>query len=250
LYVLRPFFLGAMHGNAGGLEQRIDVELTGIHGNADAGGHEQLSAFDHDGVGKRGVDLVDDGNDLLDIGDVFENDREFVAAETGNAVDLAQRSPQQSGDGLQEQVPCGVTQRVVDFLERIEIEKHHREHSSIALAPRRSTQQLVLQQIAIGQPGQRVVMRQIDEPFLGFLAFRDVANVADKHRHGLRRDRRYRQLDRKFFAIGAQRRHLEAFAEDGALAGREIMRKPALMLGAKTCGHDQPVHPLAEHRLA
>src|ERR1700682_3259927 len=93
-------------------------------------------------------------------------------------------------------------------------------------------------------------MRQIGKPFLGFLAFGDVAYVANKRRYSLGRNGSYRQFNRKFCAVRAHCCQLEPLANNRAFAGRKIMRKPAPMGSTKTRWDDQLGHRLAEHCFA
>src|SRR6266853_591430 len=93
-------------------------------------------------------------------------------------------------------------------------------------------------------------MGQIGKPFLGFLAFGDVAYVANEHRYSLGRDGGYRQFNRKFCAVEAHCCQLEPLAYNRAFASRKIMRKPAPMRGTKTRWDNQFGHRLTEHCLA
>ena len=54
-----------------------------------------------------------------------QQDDEFVAAETGHGVDIAQLQFQACGDGLEQLVADRVAEAVVDLLETVEIEKQH-----------------------------------------------------------------------------------------------------------------------------
>ena len=63
-----------------------------------------------------------------------------------------------------------MTQRIVDALESIEVEEHHR--NGIASAER--FLHLVLEQHAIGQIGERVVAGHVDDLGLGLAAFGDI----------------------------------------------------------------------------
>src|SRR3979490_1709438 len=65
--------------------------------------------------------------------------------------------------------------------------------------------------------------------FVRFLARRDVANKAGKHRLRCRSNRRNGQLERKRGAVGANRFKLEPFAEDGAFARSEVVGEASTM---------------------
>ena len=58
-------------------------------------------------------------------GGVFQQDHEFVAAETGQESGSRQARPDAPGDRHQQQVAVFVAQRVIHVLEMIEIQQHH-----------------------------------------------------------------------------------------------------------------------------
>ena len=65
------------------------------------------------------------------------------------------------GDGLQQPVAGVVAERVVDVLEVVEVQEHH---GDVALGPPREGERVldaIAKQIAVGEPGQRVVKRQL-----------------------------------------------------------------------------------------
>ena len=62
-----------------------------------------------------------------------------------------------------------MAERVVDFLEVVEVEQQHGHVVSHGLV------ETPLEQCTVGQPGQRVVVRQVDDFVAGPLLLRDVA---------------------------------------------------------------------------
>ena len=87
------------------------------------------------------------------------------------------------GDRAQQPVAERVAERVVDRLEVVEVQHHHRDPP--ALAPRLAQRlaETIEQQGAVRQAGQRVVMRQVPHPLLDPLALGDV----EQHELGRRR---------------------------------------------------------------
>ena len=113
------------------------------------------------------------------VGRPEQQDGELVAAQTGDRVGAAQRLLQTRADLGQQPIADLVTERVVDVLEAIEIQQ---QHGHLLARPLRVFDRLldpVVEQGAIGQPGQRVVQRHALE--LGFLqlAFGDIAQDRD-----------------------------------------------------------------------
>ena len=113
------------------------------------------------------------------IGRPEQQNGELVAAQTGDRVGAAQRLLQTRADLGQQPIADLVTEGVVDVLEAIEIQQ---QHGHLLARPLRVLDRLldpVVEQGAIGQPGQRVVQRHALE--LGFLelAFGDIAQDRD-----------------------------------------------------------------------
>ena len=69
-------------------------------------------------------------------------------------------------DLLQQLVAAGVAERVVDQLEVVEVDEQHRERRVAALRLHDHLREAVGEQRAVGQPGQRVELRQVGEPAL------------------------------------------------------------------------------------
>ena len=98
---------------------------------------------------------------------------EFVAAETGDDVVLANGGGQTRGDLAQEFVADRVAERVVDRLEAIEIEKQDRDLSAARDRDQRLAN-LVEQRGAIDEAGEGVVMGEEFDSLLGPTPLRDV----------------------------------------------------------------------------
>ena len=84
-----------------------------------------------------------------------QHDDEFVAAHARHGVAVAHAGDQALGHVLQHAVAGGVAERVVDFLEVVEVDEQHRHLRVQALAVRGRLAHAVDQQQAVGQAGQR-----------------------------------------------------------------------------------------------
>ncbi len=107
------------------------------------------------------------------------NDGEFVAAEPGQYVGLAQQRFQSSRHFDQQRVAGGMAERIVDLLEAIEVQQENGERLLQAALPRRGFLDFLDQSGAVGQSGQRIMVRQKSNALLGFLAFGDVLDDGD-----------------------------------------------------------------------
>ena len=126
--------------------------------------------------------LARDRLDVAAFGGVFEDHDEFVAAEPRHDVACAQALAQPAGDFHQQGVAGFMAERIVDDLEAVEIDEQHRKLPLVA--PRRldgEMQQLV-EHLAIGQPGQAVVRREIFDPLVGPGLFVGAIEIVERER--------------------------------------------------------------------
>ena len=86
---------------------------------------------------------------------------EFVAAEPGDGIRFAHRAGQSLGDRLQQLVAGVVTQGVVDALEMIEVQKQACNLMRVARRLGDDLFQALIEQCAVGQPGENVVLGKL-----------------------------------------------------------------------------------------
>jgi len=107
---------------------------------------------------------------LARMRDIHLDDCELVAAEAGHQVALAQIVFEPLSDHAQELVADRMPERVVDALEVIEIEAVDRHVAgAVAELCQRGVETLV-EQHAVGQAGQGIVLRHIGDARLRLLA--------------------------------------------------------------------------------
>ena len=108
--------------------------------------------------------------------DVLDQHAELVAAEPRGGVTRAQARGQPVRDLLQQPVALRVSAGVVDRLEVVEVDE---QHADLRVGPRAAGERVlgaVVEQGAVGEPGQRVVERPMAQLLLEGLAVLDVAH--------------------------------------------------------------------------
>jgi hypothetical protein len=138
-------------------------------GNADTRSDANLVALDAEGYGKQ---LADPGRKLsggLWIGDVRQEDGEFVAAEPRPQVLGPHGAAQSTDDLLEEQVAHGVAERVVHVLEIIDVEIEHGEGRRAAQAAGKGHGETPEEGAEICQAGQEVGLGELQHPAVGGL---------------------------------------------------------------------------------
>ena len=142
-------------------------------GNADAGVGSDLVTE----ALVRCADCIENARN--EVGDVVLgldrglNDGEFVASQSGDEVVAADATAKAQGYGFQQFIADHVSERIVDALEFVDVDVQHCQ-----LLTGSDVSQFLLQALAkqgaVRQVGQRVIMCEMCDPFLGVPAFRDV----------------------------------------------------------------------------
>ncbi len=169
------FGLGAVHGQVGRLEQRVEVApVLGVHGDADAGADGDLVALVGGAAGHvrhhAGRDAAGGGG----VAHLGEEDGELVAAEPCHQVRLADALLQRCGDLLQQGVAGVVAQGVVDGLEAVQVDIEHRQRLSVAPRQGDALVAVLGEEAPVRQARQGVVVGELMDLRFEPLARRDV----------------------------------------------------------------------------
>ena len=160
--------------------QRLEVRAVGrVEADSDADGYVQAVAVDLERLFHGAKDLLRDPGRPAEIADVGQKDHELVAAFAADGIGGANAGLQPFGDLDQQPVADFVADAVVDFLEAVQIEKQHRDPAAFASRTGQGLLEAVAQQQPIGQPRQRIVVRQERDLLLGGLVLATHAQGAD-----------------------------------------------------------------------
>ena len=144
-------------------------------GDADAAGDEEFLGAQHDGLRDGIHDALHDVRRERLVVVLGQDHDEFVAGQAGDGIRVAQRRAQARRDRHQEHVAGLVAHAVVDVLEAVQVDQHHPDLVAAAGGVGDGLAQAVLQQRAVGQARQHVVLGHVVHALLGDLARRDVA---------------------------------------------------------------------------
>ena len=110
--------------------------------------------------------------------DIFQQHDEFVAAQARQGIAFAQARRQLRRHLLQQFVADMVAQGVVHVLEAVEVDKQDGQLFGAARGAQQGVLQAVVEQQAVRQRGERIVVGQVVELFLRLLDLGDVARHA------------------------------------------------------------------------
>ena len=158
LVVGAAHLLRVVHGRVGVADQRLGVApVVGKDADADRGRDHQLALLDERGIRQLLDHLLRHAGDVRGALDLGQHHHELVAADAADAVADAQLLHQALRHFLEQRVAHAVSERVVDGLEAVEVDEHHRGLLPVAVAQGERLAEPVLQHPAVGKPGQRVV---------------------------------------------------------------------------------------------
>ena len=113
------------------------------------------------------------------MGQAFQHDGEFVAADAGDGALRARHFLQPLGGSAQHAVAGGMAQRIVDVLEVVQIEEQQCQPVALPACLHDGARQAFGQQGAVRQVGQRIVVGEVTQLVLDAAPFGDVAG----HQH-------------------------------------------------------------------
>ncbi len=167
-----------MQRQARGAQQFVrEAAVVGEDRDADRAGHEEIAVPDHVGRGECRHDVVDG---VLHVGvglQVADRHRELVAREARQrhghraiAFELEEGAEPQR-HGLQQRVAGAMADAVVDALELVEVDAHHRESLTGGSRFAARFLQQLQQVLPVRELGQRIEERQLANPVGGAMAF-------------------------------------------------------------------------------
>ena len=121
--------------------------------------------------------------------DVLLKHHEFVAAEPRHEILRAQHFAQAIGDRTQQLVAAGMTQRIVDLLELIEVDEQQRRQLLGIVRNRQQALDLVAEIDPVGQRRQFVIARQMGDSGFRIAPLGDVFQQHDRAAAGHRLER-------------------------------------------------------------
>ena len=158
-------FLGVVHRGVRGLDQFFRIRaVVGVNADPDGGGDMQLVLRDLVRRAERSDDLLRAGGRIVRVLDLRQHHDEFIPALAADRVRAADARHEAPRHGLQQPVANHMAQAVVHVLEPIQVEEQHGQAMAVAAGEGNRLGEPVVQQHAVGQVGQKVVLGQIDGP--------------------------------------------------------------------------------------
>ena len=169
-----------------------------VDGYAHAGGGKYLTGFRIERCQERVFYFIGNGGDFFQAGGVFDQYRKFIATQSRNGVGGAQGGRQAFRHLLQQDIAGGVSARIVNLLKAVNVQNHHPEQRIVAFRALHGRIDAVEQQVAVGQPGEGVILRHEGQAFFRLAALGEIVQQAEylpdftgivAYRHVGRRDR-------------------------------------------------------------
>ena len=174
--VVTTRILHGIHRGVGMAEEIFSGKaVLGKDRDADAEGQADLSAADLDGMGGAANDLFGAAFNVSQGAEFGHHDDELVSAHSCDGVGFANGREQALPYGREKYVAVGMAKRIVDLLEKVDV---YEEEGSLVVMVLRSENRLaktLVEQRAIGEAGQVIVMRQKVDVIRAATVFGDIA---------------------------------------------------------------------------
>ena len=174
LKVVPAAVFGAIQSNVRVPEERVSVgAVLGEEADPDARRHRNVMRVGDERGRDRFEDLAGERRDML-LFEVHDEEHELVAPDARDGIACSHAPAQPRRDLPQDLIADPVSHRVVHELESVEVEEEQGESRAGTLGLCESKHHVVLEELAVRKAGQRVVVREVLDLFLGALAVRDV----------------------------------------------------------------------------
>ncbi|CRM32984.1 hypothetical protein [Pseudomonas sp. 24 E 1] len=183
LEIVLAALLGVIHRGVGVFHQLAQlVTVLRAEGDADTGGHKEFSALQYKGFYQAGEDLLGHMDRAVQrhftVDPWLQEQRELVATHARHGVVFGHATQQARGHFLEHAVAGGVTQGVVDRFEAVEVEEHQHHPRLLPFGRLQRGVQAILEQRAVGQVGQGVIVGQAVDALFAGLALADITEKA------------------------------------------------------------------------
>ncbi len=259
--------LGQVHRDVGPAHQLLDVgAVVGVDGDPDARLQLEEHLLEVERLDQRVAHPARHVGDVVVRPDVGHHHGELVAAEPGHQVLRPQHALDPPRHQLEQPVADVVAEGVVDLLEPVQVQQRDREPLDVRTIDRLA--EPLQQQLAVGQPGQRVVQGGVllDDRHPGGLVDREhrdqeqrhVPRAAHRGEHDQRRQRQHRRgrhhvvrevlgerLAEGLPGVGADAGHQDVVDQEPDDPGRDDPEQ--VRAGQGTTGRHQPVRQTGDH---
>ncbi len=172
--------LGLLHGGAGLAQQDLGIAaVVRQQADTDGGADHQLLFADDDRLADALQQTTAQVRQTAEAAVGVEQHDEFVAGQAGDGVGLTEGLAQPSRHLAQQRIGRLVAEAFIEQLETVQIDIQHRHVAAVAAHPLTGFLQPLLQQAAVGQPGEIVVMGQVAQTLLDLAPHAEVGDEGD-----------------------------------------------------------------------
>ena len=166
-----------------GIPQHGFLVVVGVgNGDADADADDHFPPTDAHGHVQQREQALGEHIGIIAHFDRLDDDAEFVAAKPRDGFTGPHGAGNATSHDLQQFVAGGMAKRVVHTLESVKVEQEHGHATVAKVASGEGVMQAVPEEHAIGQTGEVVLERLLEQLALHVLPLRDVLNHADHAR--------------------------------------------------------------------
>ena len=163
--------LDLVHRHIGVLHQGFDPgTIGGIDRHAHRGRRVHLRTIDDVGLRQLCLQINDEMGTAILVTDIFQDHQEFVPAQSRHRIGDPHGSPQPACSLDQQLITKLVAEGIIDILEAVEVDEDESQPATVPLRPGNRVLHALFEHQAVGKTGQMIVIGQILDALVGFLA--------------------------------------------------------------------------------
>ena len=229
-----------MHGHLGPVQQAgNDVAVLRIHGHAHADAQIHLGLGQLQRAHQMSLPALDQGTDFF-LGIQQRGHHKLVTVKAPCHAATAHQIPDTSGHLTQQRIPIGMAEGVIDILEPVQIQIQDGDVLAGLLCSVQQLRDLRLQQAAIGQTGQRVIVGQLLDPLARLFPLHGQSAQVSTRLHQLLMETGGHEGAVFLVIEGEGTQHLAVFLQDGRRPADLVAQRPyqRLEIGPQGIGLD------------
>ena len=188
-HAVAAMLFDAVHGDIGIAQQNLAmVAIAREDGDPNTGGHKHLAPHQLHRACQRRLDFFCHLRHVVWLGQIGEHNDKFITPQTCHGIGLTHTGGQPFGNLFEQSITHQMARSVVNQFEVVQVQQHHPHHQAVALGPGNGLLDAVIEQVAVGKPGQAVVVGLVLQRGLVLNAVTDVVDDAHKVRGGRTRE--------------------------------------------------------------
>ncbi len=156
-------------------QEDLDIfTVPGIETDADAAGHRDLMTVKPEGFSKHIEESLRNEHRFLGRTYLLQEQDEFVTTPAGQGIRVSSAAQEPAAHALQQRIPHGVAEGIIDAFKSIEVEKEYGHHQVLAMGSGHRVPEPFAEEDAVRKSSQGIMVGKKAQPLLGCFPHGDI----------------------------------------------------------------------------